>query len=367
MKDRSTVFVHAGHAITPVGIGWKENFDAICSGHAGVKKHHRPDLDDNEVWASLFDEQISFDALLQKCFEEIITVNNIPISNEGIGIIISSTKGNIGSLQNEQSSEDAIEKASLPFSADLLREKFSLREVPTIISNACISGVSAIQVAKRYIEAGRYHTVVVIGADIITPFIYSGFKAFQALSQGRCKPFSESRDGINLGEGAAAMILSSEHESEIKVGMGMITNDSNHISGPSRTGEELGYAIQESIRLNGVDATSIDFISAHGTATVYNDEMEAKAFHLAGVGMTPVHSLKGYFGHTLGAAGILESLMAIYALKENVMIPSVGFDHNSLTPEVNVISHLRTSPMKNVLKTASGFGGCNAAMLFSKV
>lgn len=354
--------------ITPFSSGWEEVFFEIRNGHLGVSKHDREDLDSGDVWASLFETKISFNELLQKCFHEVVEKYDLNLSDPGLGIIISSTKGNIDSIHSESATQDEIEQASLPHSATLLQNKFNLPVKPLIISNACISGVSSIQVARRLICSGQFHTVVVIGADLISPFIYSGFKAFQALSQARCKPFSESRDGINLGEGAAAIILTSQDEGiSVVVGNGVITNDSNHISGPSRTGEELGNAIHECLRLNGVGAEDIDFISAHGTATPYNDEMEAKAFHYAGVQNVPVHSLKGYFGHTLGAAGILESLIAICALKENSLLPSAGFDEKTLSPEVNVISHLSSTPMKHVLKTASGFGGCNAAILFSKI
>ncbi len=119
-------------------------------------------------------------------------------------------------------------------------------------------------------------------ADLISSFIYSGFQSFQAISPNPCRPFDADRDGISLGEAAATVILSANKTpGSILLGGGSVSNDANHISGPSRTGEELFLAISSALKQSGTSNDEIDFISAHGTATRYNDEMEAKAFHLA--------------------------------------------------------------------------------------
>jgi 3-oxoacyl-[acyl-carrier-protein] synthase-1 len=115
-----------------------------------------------------------------------------------------------------------------------------------------------------------------------------------------------------------------------------------------------------------LSADDIDLISAHGTATLYNDEMEAKAINLAGLQSVPVNSLKGYYGHTLGAAGLIESVISIQSLKENMVIPTIGFHNMGVTKPVNVCTTLLETALHNCLKTASGFGGCNAAVIFSK-
>ena len=115
-----------------------------------------------------------------------------------------------------------------------------------------------------------------------------------------------------------------------------------------------------------VTSRDIDFISAHGTATIYNDEMEAKALNLANLQTVPVNSLKAYYGHTLGAAGLIESIVSLHSLKENLVIPSLGFENLGVTEPINICTTLYKSPLQHCLKTASGFGGCNAAMVFSK-
>jgi 3-oxoacyl-[acyl-carrier-protein] synthase-1 len=171
-----------------------------------------------------------------------------------------------------------------------------------------------------------------------------------------------------LGEGAATMVLSSssKYANNIKVLSGAVSNDANHISAPSRTGEELAQAINKTLNDADISASNVDLISAHGTATSYNDEMEAKAITLAGLQNVPINSLKGYYGHTLGAAGLVESIVSIQSLKENVVLPTLGFVTMGVTAPLNVCTAILPGNYHTCLKTASGFGGCNAAVLFSK-
>jgi 3-oxoacyl-[acyl-carrier-protein] synthase-1 len=147
---------------------------------------------------------------------------------------------------------------------------------------------------------------------------------------------------------------------------GGLSNDANHISGPSRTGEELGNAITQALVQARLSTSDIDFISAHGTATRYNDEMEAKAFTGLNLNNTLTNSMKGYFGHTLGAAGVLETVMSANSLSDNEMIATQGCEEPD-SPSINVCIKTEKRTMNVCLKTASGFGGCNAAIILQKV
>ncbi len=118
------------------------------------------------------------------------------------------------------------------------------------------------------------------------------------------------------------------------------------------------------MREAGRTAAEIDFISAHGTATLYNDEMEAKALTLADLQSVPVNSLKGYYGHTLGAAGLIESIVTLQSMREDLVLPSRGYEQNGVTKPLNICSSLFHTPLHTTLKTASGFGGCNAAVVW---
>ena len=254
--------------------------------------------------------------------------------------------------------------------AEVVAGFFKNPNTPLVVSNACISGLLAILVAKRLLEAGSYKNVVVAGADMVTHFVVSGFQSFKAVSPQPCKPFDETRDGITLGEAAGTIILGTtaneNEEIPVCIAGGASSNDANHISGPSRTGDGLYLAVKNAMNESGLSVSDIGHISAHGTATVYNDEMESKAFGLAGMQDIPLNSLKGYWGHTLGAAGIIESIAGIHALKENFLIKTQGFSNLGVPVEITIIDEIRQKEQKSFLKTASGFGGCNAAVIFKK-
>ena len=235
-----------------------------------------------------------------------------------------------------------------------------------VISNACISGVSALVVAKRWIESGRYKRVIVAGGDILSHFITSGFLSFRSVSAHRCRPYDIQRDGLSLGEACGAVLLETQgNANHIILSGGAISNDANHISGPSRTGDGLALAINQAMEEAGALPEDISFINAHGTATVYNDEMESKAIHLAGLSAVPVNSLKPYFGHTLGASGIIETILCIEQLKEGIYYGTLGYETLGVPMPIIVYSTHQPMPMKCCIKTASGFGGCNAALVLS--
>jgi 3-oxoacyl-[acyl-carrier-protein] synthase I len=306
--------------------------------------------------------------LLIASIDEALKQDDIDPSDKKTLLIISTTKGNISLLETEVYNEVLKERIALHTSAKLVADHFDFSNEPLIVSNACISGSLGILTAMRLIKNGKYENAVVAGADVISKFVLSGFRSFQALSNTICKPFDKDRDGINLGEGAGTVILSANKKSNenIKVVSGSVSNDANHISGPSRTGDELYHAINIAINDANLSSDDIDFISAHGTATMYNDEMEAKAIALAKLEAAPVNSLKGYYGHTLGAAGLIESIISVESLRHNIVIPTKGFENIGVSKPLNICNNIIQTPLYNCLKTASGFGGCNAAVIFSK-
>lgn len=373
------IFVSSDNIFSPIGSTTAENFSKLKNNVSGVKQHHDSKMSDQPFQASLFAQTnlgtdsyqknyTKFENLLIASISDALSKSRVIPADEKTILIISSTKGNVSLLEAEETSEDLSSRISLNTSASKVAGHFQFVNQPIIISNACISGILAILTGMRLIQSGQYEHAVVAGADVISRFVLSGFQSFQAVSQLPCKPFDAARDGINLGEAAATVIITSNknYSAGFTVAGGSVSNDANHISGPSRTGEELYLAIKKAIQSAGLSSKDIDFISAHGTATLYNDEMEAKAINLAGLGDVPVNSLKGYYGHTLGAAGLIESIISMQSLKENWVLPTRGFENPGVNPAVNVCSAPFISSLKNCLKTASGFGGCNAAMVFSK-
>ncbi|MFT3932037.1 MAG: beta-ketoacyl synthase N-terminal-like domain-containing protein [Chitinophagaceae bacterium] len=373
MKD---VYVVSDNIISPLGKTTEANFSALLQNETGVKEHALNKISPVPFYASLIEKELSeklsndytkFEQLIILSITNALEESNIKLQSAETILIISSTKGNISLLETSALNESIKNDIGLFASAKKIATFFKAANTPLIVSNACISGLTALLTGKRLLETGQYQNAVVVGADIITEFILSGFQSFQAVSSQPCKPFDATRNGINLGEAAATIVLSTnEGDKKIKLSGGAVSNDANHISGPSRSGQELCIAINKALKQANVQAADIGFISAHGTATVYNDEMEAKAFSLAGMESIPLHSLKGYYGHTLGAAGVVESAIAIRSLQQKKMIPTKGFQEIGVSKPITVCKEIIDVDAAHCLKTASGFGGCNAALVFSK-
>ncbi len=372
------IFINSDNIISPLGSTTEDNFKQLTECISGIKMHTGSAISPVPFYAALLDadpgvesdqkKYTRFEKLLIASISDALATSPVKPADKETVLIISTTKGNISLLESGQPVPELTERISLNTSARLVADHFGFMNEPVIVSNACISGLLALLTGMRLIRSGQYQHAVVAGADVITRFVLSGFQSFQAVSASVCKPFDADRDGINLGEGAATMVLTAkrEYSSGVRISSGSVSNDANHISGPSRTGEELNIAISKTMEQAGFNAKDIDFISAHGTATLYNDEMEAKAINLAGLQAVPVNSLKGYYGHTLGAAGLIESVISVRSLKTNTVIPTFGFNKIGVTQPVNVCASLYETTLNNCLKTASGFGGCNAAMIFSK-
>ena len=373
MRD---VFIIADNIISPLGSTAADNFSKLSASVSGIRRHDDSSLSELPFYASLFDsspypgnnvkEYTKFERLLIDSISDAMQQCMVNPTDAKTVLIISTTKGNISLL--EEPGGYSVEKLSLHHSAKAVARYCKFVNEPIVLSNACISGLLGMITGLRLIQSGIYEHAVVAGADVVSKFILSGFQSFQAVSDEPCKPFDESRKGINLGEAAGTVILSAtpDYANGIRIKGGSVSNDANHISGPSRTGEELSQAIRKAMTDADVAAADIGFISAHGTATLYNDEMEAKAFTLAGLQSVPVNSLKGYYGHTLGAAGLIESVISIHSLRNGLIIPTKGFSKPGVSEPVNICSELKEFASQNCLKTASGFGGCNAAVIISK-
>lgn len=306
--------------------------------------------------------------MLLVSLNNILKASKLSLTNR-VGLIISTTKGNIDVLEDEN--EFPENRAYLGALGKSIKTFFGFKKDAIVLSNACVSGVLGLAIAKRLINEGTYDHVFVIGGDLVTRFILSGFNSFQALSSEPCRPYCKSRTGINIGEVAASVLVTKDKNLLVDESVEILgeasCNDANHISGPSRTGEGLYQSIQSALQQANMASKDIDYISAHGTATSFNDEMEAIAFNRAELQNTPLNSLKGYFGHTLGASGLLESIIGMHSLHKNTLFASLGFEELGVSKPIHIIEKTEEKKLNNFLKTASGFGGCNTAVIFKKV
>lgn len=357
-----SVFVGAEHIISPLADGAKENFDSIFEGNSGVKEHKSVGIQEENLFVSKFDSTPNLSDLISGSIKKSLENYNWKNNDRSL-LILSTTKGDINLLKDNK-----VKEAKLSNLTEQVAKNIGFKGKTITLSNACISGVLALVQGFDYIKAGLYDEVVVCGGDLASLFTISGFQSFFAISSGPCQPFDKNRKGINLGEGAGTLILSKDNnqftETPLELLGGSSANDANHISGPSRTGEGLFRSIQKTLSAGNVQPSQIGFLSAHGTATAYNDEMESIAFDRSELNHVPVNSMKGYFGHTLGAAGIFECAMTMQGLRQQKIVASAGFQEKGVSGNVQILSESKSHKHEYALKTASGFGGCNASALF---
>jgi len=374
------VYVSETNCITPLGFDVPSNIKNIEKGVSGIQKQDTQklvsfpfyaasisDTDLNAAFSkiSTIEDFTRLEKMMLLALHPIVSKSNCQL-NEKVALIVATTKGNITALKTQE--VVSISKAHLSELAKTIATFFEFTTIPIVVSNACVSGILAVSVAKRLIQSNKYDAVFIVAGDELSEFVVSGFNSFQAMSNSPCKPYSKNRNGVSLGEATAAVLVTSNpnNAKATVLGDGAI-NDANHISGPSRTGEGLVLSIQSALNEAHVEASQIDYISAHGTATPFNDEMEAIAFNRLGLENCAMNSLKGYYGHTLGASGLLETVIGIESMLQGRVFASFGFDEIGVSQSIQVIKENKDKSIRYFLKTASGFGGCNTAVVFEKV
>ena len=368
------VYAIADNVFSPIGVDTVSNLHGVMVGETGVRQVTDTSFSATPFYSSAFQQFpvfegdydfTRFETLCIASISNALQQTDISLGDKETIFILSTTKGNIELLGTKNSTS----RLSLSDTAQLIAGHFGALNAPLVVSNACISGVAAIILAQRLLAGGKYKHAVITGADIVSRFVVSGFQCLYAMSDEPCRPFDKDRKGINIGECAATAVLTTNailnSPYKIRVNDGAITNDANHISGPSRTGQELSFAVHTAMQNGGINVEQLSFISAHGTATVYNDDMESRAFALSGLSEVPLHSLKGNFGHTLGAAGVVESVLTYRSLQQGIILPSKNFNEPGVPEKITVNTSLKKSGKQHALKTASGFGGCNAAIIYS--
>ena len=378
----------ADNIVSPLGFTSDENWAAVLRGDSALALHEGElgvpepffggtfdNLRIDERFAKIAEtgkvkphRPTKFEKIAILSAENAIKQANIDPTTPDVRFVISTTKGNVELLDNPNGYD--YSRLYLWSSAKIITEFFGNVNEPVIVSNACISGCVAQIVAERLLLHDRCRYVVVIGADVLSKFVVSGFQSFKSLSPELCRPFDAERCGLNLGEAAATIVYARSDDSvagHSVVGLeaSAICNDANHISAPSRTGEGQLAALEEIRRKALKSYSQAAFVSAHGTATRYNDDMESVALERAGMSHIPVNSLKGYFGHTLGAAGVLEAVISKYELTEKMVLKTKGTENIGTVSPVNVVmDNLELADSNSFIKIISGFGGSNAALLF---
>jgi 3-oxoacyl-[acyl-carrier-protein] synthase-1 len=234
------------------------------------------------------------------------------------------------------------------------------------VSNACASGAIGVEIAAELLVSGRFENAVLFGFDSVTRFVATGFHALSALSPLGARPFDARRDGLTLGEGAGIAVVTYREpfRDDIIVAGAGSGNDANHRTGPSRTGDGLLRAARAALHDADMPPTAIGAIKCHGTATNYNDAMEAKAiFSLFNENIPPCFSIKGAIGHTSGAGSLLEICVAAGCLRRRRVPPTFGYSVLGVDEPVPVSASAQQLSQSSILCLSAGFGGINAAVV----
>lgn len=362
--------------VSPLGMSSQENWRAVMQGWSALRRLENYKGIPLPFVASVFTpEQVEdlaiegftrFESLAIRSVTEALTHTDLDVHGERTIFILSTTKADVEELGFAAERDGDYHSPAL--SAQRIAEYVGIGGGAIVCCNACISGVSAQILADRLISAGHYDNAVVCGADLVSSFTASGFLSFKSLSNEACRPFDADRQGLNLGEAAATIVFTradSLREGDWLFERGEMDNDAFHLSTPAPSGEGARKVLEAVMK--GRDASELAFVSAHGTATMFNDQMESVAIEKAGLSAVPLTALKGWFGHTLGASGVLEVILGMMAVSESVVLPLRGFREIGVSGKVNVSSELRATDKNSFLKMISGFGGCNAAALYRRV
>lgn len=358
-------YIIADNIISPLGETSEDNYLSVKSGRSGIRAYEPGTCNIPEGFnASLLFED--FETLALKSAQKAIGNAQLELKGKRTAFILSSTKGNIE------------ENISLADSAQRIASQLGIDSKPIVVCNACISGLSALILGNRLIDSGLYDSAIVCGCDTPRQFILSGFQSLKALSPESCRPFDMERMGLNLGEAAATLILSKNpiQGNSWRMGDGFIRNDAFHISTPSKTADGLYLSLQRTLESFTKEISStckqidlkahLAFINAHGTATLFNDQMESVAIGRAGLSDLPANAYKSFWGHTMGAAGILETIISMKAIDDDTILGTKGFSELGVSGKMNICAENRPTDKKGFIKMLSGFGGCNATIWAAK-
>ncbi|MEP7061345.1 MAG: beta-ketoacyl-ACP synthase [Betaproteobacteria bacterium] len=393
--NAKSLYVHASSLVTCCGAGWRAHADALSYARGGLASNDFAPAADIATFigrvAALDDAQLppawsDFDcrnnrlamlALAQDGLDAAIRAAATRFGAARIGVFVGSSTSGI--LSTELAARACVASgAALAFdpafymarhnmfaTARFIRQWCGLSGPAAAISTACSSSAKAFIAARRAIRAGRCDAAVVAGVDSLALSTLYGFRALQLLSTQPCRPFSAERAGISIGEAAAIALVSGETSDVYLAGAGE-SSDAFHMSTPPADGAGAQRAMRAALADAGIGAHTVDYINLHGTGTLVNDAAEAAAVRAVFGDAAPCSSTKGFTGHTLGAAGAVEALIAVHALRGQCIPANLGGAPVDPALHIAIATSGRAAPMSHALSNSFGFGGSNCALLFAR-
>ena len=382
--------------ISALGVGVEENFRALTAGKSGIshpeilKTNHNSlpvgeiKLSDSDLSERLnlpdghsFTRAAMLGAIAAK--EALSNAGLSPDDFLELGFISATSVGGIDYIERffEQFEEDNTNRrfirAQHPgFTTKQIGNYLNIGGYTTTISTACSSSANAIMLGARLISSGKLKRVLVGGTDCLSKFTLNGFNSLKILSSEPCKPFDNNRSGLNLGEGAAFLLLEAEEVVGNKNISGRITgygnaNDAFHQTASSETGEGAYKAMEQAFRISGILPEDIDYINAHGTATKNNDLSESVAMQRIFKSKIPsFSSTKAFTGHSLAAAGAIEAVFSLLSLEQQQIFPNLNFSDEMEETGLNPVTASKEKDLKMVLSNSFGFGGNCTSLIFRR-
>ncbi len=396
----SNIYITGLGIISAIGDNCAQNLDSLKKSKSGIKAIkflqtiHKNDFVSGEIPYSNkelaniagiedFTKHSRTSLLATIAAKEAFKHANIDI-NDGLrtGMVSASSVGGMDVTEDYYLSEASKENTNYIFThnannhVEVICDMLDINDFSATISTACSSSANAIMNGARLIKTGRLDRVIVGGTDAMSRFTLNGFNTLMILDKNLCTPFDENRKGLNLGEGAAYLVIESEEaviKSNKKVYAKVLgyanANDAYHQTASSEEGYGATLAMKQAIESANISPNDISYINVHGTGTPNNDDSEGNALkNIYGDNVPPFSSTKAFTGHTLGAAGAIEAVFSVLAINENLIYPNLNLKNNIKKFKFKPVTQLlENQKVDIVLSNSFGFGGNNSTLIIGKI
>ena len=360
------VFINAYDAVCAASDSPEGIFDAICEHRTGIASYNSL-VDEKIIALGKIKKEFSIEEILKKTCSNVLAKSNLADFSKTL-LVVGSSVGGMQKTEEIFFANGSYSKINpllhnINAIAYILNQHFIFKD-DISFSTACTSSANALGYGYEVISKGVYDSVLVIGFDTLTKITIQGFHALGVLASKPCSPFDINRSGMNVSEGIAALLLQRQCDDRGIEFLGAgYSSDAHHMTHPSPNGDGALRSMKNALSYAKINVNEVDYINAHGTGTLANDESEAMAIETLFGNKPYVSSTKSITGHTLGAAGALESMVCVMALQKQIIPPNT----NLIEPEnktLNFIYEAKAQPLRYALSNSLAFGGNNASLLF---